>query len=71
MTADCMKLLHHGEGPSTDVVVAARRLWPVVAVPVLDGRFSFSRSTKSYVPFDDADRQNIAEALAYDEENRL
>jgi hypothetical protein len=60
-----------GEGPSTDIAAAARLLWPVVALPVMDGRFSFSRSTKRHGPFDDADRQFIAEALAYDEENRL
>jgi hypothetical protein len=51
-----------GEGPSTDIVAAARLLLPVVALLVMEGRFSFSRSTKSYGPFDDADRQFIAEA---------
>ncbi len=61
----------YGEGPSTDIVVAARRLWPVVAVPVMAGRFSFSRSSKCYGPFNDADRRFIAEALAYDEEDQL
>jgi hypothetical protein len=53
------------------MTAVATLLWPVVGRPIVEANFSYSRRLQRYQPFDDADRQFIAEALAFDDENQL
>jgi hypothetical protein len=50
---------------------AAELLWSAVSQPIVSGKFAYSRTTKSYCPFDDEDRRFIAQALAFDEDDQL
>jgi hypothetical protein len=54
-----------------DIDRTSQLLWAVVSAPIAEARFGYSHETRAYVPFDDADRQFIADALAYDEDNQL
>jgi hypothetical protein len=56
---------------ASDLSAAVQLLKPIVAVPIVEGRFSYSKKTKTYRPFDESDRQFITDALTYDEENEL
>jgi len=54
-----------------DIVDAAQILWPNISTAITNGNFSYSKSLKSYLKFDDNDRLFITEALTYDKDNQL
>lgn len=54
-----------------NVSAVAQLLWSHMAASVIESRFSYSRTLKSYHQFDQGDLNFITDAFAYDEENEL
>jgi hypothetical protein len=56
---------------SDDFQATASLLWPHISMAIGECKFAYSKTSKSFRTFDEADLQFVADALVYDEDNEL